>query len=293
MSIKNNALLVSLSVSKPTLTQKDHKATDDAEAANNAHGAGHYRKNLYPKHLIQPIMTIESSARAFIEANTYMWNRGEYLLPTTKFMEFTQNIGTYELQFSQAVTAFLNNWSNVMLQAQQTQGDMFDPTAYPDTSTLKDDFRFKVVYRPVTDATDFRVQMESEEIDALREQVERETKESMDNLLKAPLRRLQAVMEKLKEVTGKADREVVNKKTGALEMKPPLFRDSAVDNITYEIDLLRAFVDVLPDSIQKLATSVSDTVPHPQQLRDDPVKRQEVHVQSAALLDLINGMLDD
>ena len=45
MSIKNNAFLVSLTVNKPQMTQKDIKATADAEFANSAHGAGQYRKD--------------------------------------------------------------------------------------------------------------------------------------------------------------------------------------------------------------------------------------------------------
>ena len=48
MSIANNALLVSLTVSKPQMTAKDVKGTSAAEAANNAHGAGQFRKDLYP-----------------------------------------------------------------------------------------------------------------------------------------------------------------------------------------------------------------------------------------------------
>ena len=37
-TLKDNALLVSLTVRKPQLTKKDYKATVDAEIANNAHG---------------------------------------------------------------------------------------------------------------------------------------------------------------------------------------------------------------------------------------------------------------
>lgn len=293
MSIKNHALLVSLSVSKPQMTKKDEKATVSAEVANNAYGAGQYRKDLYPKALVQPIMTVESSARAYIESTTYMWTRGEYLLPTAKFMEFTERIGKFQLEFDQCVTAFLNNWSNVMQQAQQRQGDLFDPTAYPDLSDLKSDFRFRVNYRPVTDATDFRVAMQDEEMDALREQVEQATKESMDNMLRAPLQRLKDVVQKLHEVTGKSERETVNKKTGATEVKPPIFRDSVCENIAEEIELLRAFADILPDDINTLARAVNDMTPHPQQLRDNPDKRKEVNVQTAALLASIDSMLND
>ena len=293
MSIKNHALLVSLSVSKPQMTKKDEKATVSAEVANNAYGAGQYRKDLYPKALVQPIMSVESSARAYIESTTYMWTRGEYLLPTAKFMEFSERIGKFQVEFDQCVTAFLNNWSNVMQQAQQRQGDLFDPSAYPDLTDLKSDFRFRVNYRPVTDVQDFRVAMQDDEMDTLRAEVEQATKEAMNNMMRAPLERLKDVVQKLHDVTNKTDRETVNKKTGATEVKPPIFRDSVCENIMEEISLLQAFADILPDNINDLAKTIVDVTPHPQQLRDNPDKRKEVSVQTAALLDSINSMLED
>jgi len=293
MSIKNHALLVSLSVSKPQMTKKDDKATRDAESANNAHGAGQFRKDLYPKSLVQPILTVESSARAYIESVTYMWTRGEYLLPTAKFMEFTERIGKYQVEFDQCVTAFLNNWSNVMQQAQTSQGELFDANAYPDLTDLKNDFRFRVNYRPVTDAGDFRVQMQDDEMDALRAEVETATRESMNNMLRAPLERLKEVVQRLHEVTAKGDREVLNKKTGVIDLRPPIFRDSVVDNIMEEINLLHAFADVMPDNVLAIAKEIANTTPHPQQLRDNPVARQEVNTQTAALLNSINAMLEE
>lgn len=293
MSIKNHALLVSLHVGKPQMTKKDDKATRDAENANNAHGAGQFRKDLYPKHLVQPILTVESSARAFIERTTYMWSRGEYLLPTSKFMEFTERIGKFQLEFDQCVTAFLNNWSNVLQQAQTSQGDLFDASAYPDLTDLKSDFRFRVNYRPVTDAQDFRVAMQDDEMDALRAEVEEATKESMNAILREPLLRLKDVVQKLHDVTGKTDRVVVSKKTGATDVRPPIFRDSVCENIAEEISLLHAFADILPDNVLTLAKNVADTVPHPQQLRDDADKRTAVNTQTAVLLASIDAMLED
>jgi hypothetical protein len=60
-----------------------------------------------------------------------------------------------------------------------------------------------------------------------------------------------------------------------------------------EIALLQAFADVLPDDITSLARTVVEVTPHPQQLRDNPEKRKEVSIQTAALLDSINAMLED
>lgn len=293
MSIKNHALLVSLTVNKPQMTQKDEKATRDAEQANNAHGAGQFRKDLYPKTLVQPIHAVESMARSYIERHTYMWTRGEYLLPTVRFMEFAEQMGRFELQFNQSVTAFLNNWSNVLQQAELQQGELFNPNAYPDLEDLRNDFRFRVNYRPVTDAGDFRVSLQDEELDALRQQVEEATRESMDSVLKEPLQRLREVVQRLHEVTGKTDRVVVNKRTGVEDVRAPIFRDSVCENISAEIDILHSFADILPDNILAVAKNVVDVLPHPQQLRDNPDKRAEVNLQTASLLSAIDSMLDN
>lgn len=293
MSIQNNALLVSLTVSKPQMTAKDIKGTSAAEAANNAHGAGQFRKDLYPKALIQPILTIESSARAYIESTTYAWARGEFLLPTARFMDFANRMGQYELEFNQAVTAFLNNWSNVMMEAQVRQGAMFNPGDYPDLSDLRSDFRFRVSYRPVTDTNDFRVQMQEEELELLRQKAEASVKESMEAMLRTPLLRLRSVVAKLQEVTAKPEREVINPKTGLPEIKAPIFRDSVVENIADEINLLHDFAACLPAEVVTIANDLRDATPSADTLRNDPDKRRETCDNAAALLAAIDGMLND
>jgi hypothetical protein len=292
MSIKDHALLVSLTVNKPQMTQKDIKATSDAELANNAHGAGQYRKDLYPKSLIQPINMVESQARAYINSTTYPWNRGDDMLPSVRFMQFADRMAKYELEFDQSVTAFLNNWSNVMMHAQASQGGLFDPSAYPDLQDLRKAFRFRINYRPITDIGDFRVSMQEDELDTLRQQVEEATKESMNAIMRAPLERLKEVVARLHEVTGKGEREIINKKTGISEIRSPIFRDSVCENIAEEINLLHDFAEILPDNILSLAKTVIDTTPHPQQLRDDPQKRMEVNIQTTALLASIEEMLE-
>ncbi len=292
MSLKEHSLIVSLTVNKPQLTKKDEKATRDAEDANNAHGAGQFRKELYPKHLIAPITQVESSARAYIERCTYPWARGEYLLPTTRFMEFADRVGKYELEFSQCVTAFLNNWSNVMLEAQQRQGALFDAAAYPDLTALKSDFRFRVMYRPVTDTADFRVAMQESEMSLLAQQVEAATKESMNTLLRAPLERLREVVAKLQEVTGKDERAVLNKKTGKEEIKPPIFRDSVVENIIEEISLLRDFAAAMPESVLGLAEDLASVTPAAEVLRSSREVREITNQNASTLLAAIDEMLE-
>jgi len=293
MSIKDHALLVSLTVNKPQMTVKDVKATHDVERANNAHNAGQFRKDLYPKALIQPILTVESSARAYIESKTYGWSRGEALLPTKRFMAFADRLAKYELEFSQSVTAFLNNWANVMQRAQDTQGALFNSSEYPDLSQMKAGFRMKVNYRAISDFSDFRVKLQTDELDTLRTEVERATTESMSALLRAPLERLRKVVAHLHDATGKEDRLVTSKRTGKKEMKAPIFRDSVVDNIIDEIAMLSELAAVMPPEIMQLAEEIFEAVPDANTLRNNPTKRMMTHSESADLLIAINAMLED
>lgn len=292
MSIKDNALIVSLTVRKPQLSQKDEKATHDAEAANNAAGAGKYTKDLYPKALIAPIVAVESAARAYIERNTYPWGRGRGsdLLPMTKFMDFATRLGEFELQFSQAVTVFLNNWSNVMLEAQKRQGDMFDANAYPDVSDLKAQFTFEVGYTPVTDLTDFRVAASEAEKAVIAGAVERDLIRAQEQLVSEPLKRLRDAVEKLATVTG-ASRTKVNAKTGETEQVAPIFRDTLIENLLHEVSMITEFADLLPGNVKAVAVAAKDIAPHPDALRVDPDLRTKTHSASKALLAAIEEMM--
>jgi len=293
MSIKEHALLVSLTVNKPQMTQKDQKATADAERANDAHGAGQYRKDLYPRTLIQPILTVEAAARAYVESTCYMWNKGDWLLPGARFMPFAERMGKFELEFNQTVTAFLNNWANVMDRAKLAQGNLFDPSAYPDLTELKNDFRFRVSYRPVTDAGDFRVSLQEEELAMLRANAERDVMESMNAIMSEPLKRLREVIARLHETAGKEDRIVINKRNGREEVRPPIFRDSVCENIIEEISLLHDFAEVLPPEVLDVAKTTVDMLPRPSELRDNPEVRAKVKVQSESLLNAIDALLED
>ena len=291
MSLRNNALLVSLSVSKPTMSVTDKKATSDAESANNAHNAGAYRKNLYPKHLTGPIKNAESHARDYLASVTYQMGKNEYVLPTAKYMDFAEQMARLELAFNQAVTVFLQNWTNVLDQAQQAQGDLFDAGAYPDVTELRRQFDFKVRYRPISDIGDFVLDLESELQDEIKEQAKAVAMQEMDSFMQEPLKRLQEVVQRLHDTAGKGDRIVTNSRTNARESRAPIFRDTVCENIVHEIDLLLDFADVLPQSVVDLAKDTLHATPEPDAMRNNDTVRKETHAKTADLLAQIDNLL--
>lgn len=292
MSIKTQAMKVKVSIHRPQMTAKDLKATVDAERANNAHNAGEYRKRLYPKHLTAPIDTLESSVRAYVTRMTYRYGDADILI-NKRFMLFAEAMAQYELQFNQAVTAFLNNWANVMHEAQAAQGDMFEADRYPDMAELKSLFSFRVRYNPVTDYDDWAAELNEDELEIVRQNTERDTLEAMDDLMREPLTRLRKVVERLASVCDKEDRVVVNKRTNRDEVKPPIFRNSVVDNIVDEIAMLMDYSDILPDSVTDIAREVMDNTPDVEALRNNNEVREETGAKAKALLSSIDSMLFD
>jgi len=293
MSLKENALLVSLSVKKPQMTKVDAKGTDAAERANNARHAGEYRKQLYPKHLVSPIRAIESAARTYMGSESYPWTRSKFILPNPRFMDFMDCMGKYELQFDQSVTAFLQNWVNVLDEARRSQGDMFNDDDYPDVAELRKQFSFEVIVEPVTDSTDFRVQMQGDAAEALMARAEKQANDRMNDLMSEPLKRLRTVITRLNDTVSKDDRVTTDKRTGLVEVKSPIFRDSVCDDIAHEISLLYDFMEVMPASVSKLALSVAGATPSPDELRNSKAAREKTEADTSALLAAIDSLLDD
>lgn len=149
MKYQQVAMLVHLRVEKPQMTKKDDAATRAVNQAFGAAGAGMFRKDLYPKHLIDPICAIEAQAREYVRSQT---RNG--MLPNRRIMMFLDMMGRYQLAFEQTVTAFLNNWANVLLLAEQQQGGLFNKGEYPDVSNLRGQFIFEYPLTPIGNVQD-------------------------------------------------------------------------------------------------------------------------------------------
>jgi len=287
-----NAMLVSLTVGKPQMTKTDVRATGIAQTALHAKkDAGHFRKDLYPKHLMQPIKSVETAARSYMSTVAYKWDRGHNLLPNARFMVFAEEMAKFELQFEQCTTAFLQNWVNVLSHAEDTQGDMFDAGDYPDVSELRRRFRFVVDYKPVTDFADFRIKLRDEEEALLKQAVSNQMTEKVDNLMREPLERLHEVVSRLHQTAGKEERAVLNPRTGKTEVKPPIFRDTVCENIIHEINLLADFADIMPSGIVELAATTAAKIPSADILRNSQAVREKTVENTTGLLSAIDALL--
>lgn len=292
MAIKDFALRVSLTVCKPQLTAKDDKATSDAETANNAAGAGQYRKDLYPKHLIAPISEVESQARGYLTKRTL-----NGILPTSRFMDFANQMSQFEVAFNQAVTVFLNNYTNVLTEAQHTQGGLYDPGLYPDLSSLRSRFSWQITYEPIADTSSFATLLAPME-DAAQQQITqavvKQIEQQQSALVGDAVTRLQSTIKVFAEAMSRPNRTVLSKKTGGVEVRPPIIRTAVRDNIEDCVALLNDYMDALPPDLGPLMAKASAlTTSTITQLQEDDAARDVAKQQATSLLKEIAVMMGE
>lgn len=276
-NLKDNALLVSLSVRKPQLTKKDYKATADAEIANNAHGAGKYVKDLYPKHLIDPITQVEAEARAYMYSRSVPWQGTTHMLPSIDYIPFALQMGKFTRAFDQSVTAFLSNYASALTAAQSMQGNMFNASEYPDLSELKGQFSLCVRYFPVSDHNDFRLKVSDTTLAELKASAEAQVRETMAEAALVPYQRLLTAVERVHVQCAKPSGKIY---------------DTLMDNLSELVDILPA-LNFTGD--QRLADLIDECklklVRNPNMLRVDPDAKQDTADEAKRIMDRMKAFL--
>jgi len=191
-SIRNRAILVNLTFHKPQLTKLDTKVTREAEAKHSASGALKTQRQLYPKAMLAPILAIESEARAHLRNNGVEWGTpGMYLIDTEVYLEVRMKLTDYEKERQQAVVKFAQDWTNVLVKAQQQQGDLYDPSVYPDVADVTSQFTMKLYVAPLgTYVPTMFTNIEEELREQITEDVEAATQSALLSAVGQPLKRL-------------------------------------------------------------------------------------------------------
>jgi len=175
MSISNSSMLVEMNISVWTASVVDRKAstrvTDDAKATADA---GQFKKNLMAGTTIRKgIADYAALCRTWHNGRTLPWSdKGARLLPTSMFLDYKKEVNSRRDYFNASVDKFLAEYPTLMLAAQQHLGDLFDPADYPSADEVRDKFGFRLVFSPVPEANDFRIQVGNEDMEELRAQYE-------------------------------------------------------------------------------------------------------------------------
>lgn len=271
MSIKDKAMLVQLNIRQWNAERHDKAVTAQAEADFNAKNAGRFNKYLVPKESLEKIRKIGTRTRDEHYKLTLAWgDNGDRLLPSKGYMDYTAKIRATKSEFEQAVEEFLNVYPQLVVDARQRLGNMYDPTEYPDVKFIRRKFAIETSFFPLPDAADFRVDITDKE----REKIRSEITNTVHSRQQAAVNEC---WNRLRDVVGKIHQRLSDPKA--------VFRDSLIENAHLLVELLPKLNFTEDEHLDHVRDLVQEhlLVP-PQRLRDDPGLRAYVAERAGWIL---------
>jgi hypothetical protein len=203
MSIASSSILAELNISVWTANKLDKRITNDVLVANGATNldAGQFRKNLMSgTTLRKDIADFAASCRLWHNTTTLPWaDRGARLLPTSLFLEYKDEANKRKARFDHMVTHFLREYPTLQAQAQRHLGALYDPSDYPSTEEVSSKFGYRMVFTPLPEAGDFRLDVASEDLDILRKQYDAALNERLADAMKSQWDKLHDLLTRMSD----------------------------------------------------------------------------------------------
>lgn len=221
-SLIQRAMLVDLTVRQWTAAKNDKKISDEVATQHNSDGTmGHYYKQLLGKEALQKIRNINNAAFNEHYIRTLPWqDNGGRILSSAGFFDYQERMRDWKQQYADAVDEFCDNYDEYVAEAQRRLNGMFREEDYPPTKVVRDKFAFSWRVFPIPTASDFRVQLGTEEVAQIREEIEASTQAALQEATVEVAERVKVVVshmaERLKAYNGQREGS---------------FRDTLVSNV--------------------------------------------------------------
>jgi hypothetical protein len=209
MSIASSAVLVELNISVWTANKIDKGATDTVLASNSASkDSAQVRKNLMAgTDKRKKIADYAAKIRLYHNQTTLSWSdKGARLLPTSLFMDYKSNMNVYQRNMTTMIEDFYVNYADLIDLAKHHMGDLFNPYDYPSIEELRSKFGFRLVFSPLPEGGDFRLDIPKADMEELGEQYESAFNDRLKDAMREPWEKLHKTLvhisEKLTDVEG-------------------------------------------------------------------------------------------
>jgi|APGre2960657373_1045057.scaffolds.fasta_scaffold06988_6 hypothetical protein len=209
MSISSSAVLVELNISVWTANKLDKGATDSVLASNSASkDSAQVRKNLMAgTDKRKKISDYAAKARLYHNQTTLSWSdKGARLLPTSLFMDYKSNMNVYQQNMNTMIEDFYANYGDLIELSKHHMGDLFNPYDYPSIEELRSKFGFRLVFSPLPEGGDFRLDIPKADMDELGQQYESAFNDRLKDAMREPWEKLHKTLihisEKLTDIDG-------------------------------------------------------------------------------------------
>lgn len=275
--LSQRGILANLSIKQWSGRKNDKIITREIEREHNATNAGNFNKILICDDDLKGIQKIASAARNYFYESTLPWgDNGDRLLPAQNIFVFLQEIRKYREEFEAACENFVKIFPALKEHAKVRLNGMYRETDYPSVADLTNKFLLKAVTMPIADLDDFRVAIDSPNVDVLRSQIEVSMKERIlqatQDIWERMYKAVYHMYEKLSDQDGK-------------------FKNSLVSNIEELIDLLPRLNFTDDANVTKVISQMKTLMVDPDVLRNNYSIRMKTAKDAKLILDKVSDYL--
>jgi len=277
MNLNDRALLVQLAISQWSGRKFDRKASKRvADDFNTTTAAGRYNKVLLPGNdELAAVHSKSNLIRAAFYDNTLPWGLdGMQILPTANYLNFMTDFRKQKGEWELLVSNFLNEYEQLKWKAEydakHSLGELYNPQDYPSLDELRLKFNIDLAIFPVP-ANDFRVQIGSEELTRIQQEVEQRVSIAQSAAMREVWQRL---YDRVKHIADKcADPKAI-------------FRDTMMENARELCDLLPRLNLTDDPNLETLRQEVeSKLLHHPDAIRNNPDLRRDTAAEAKKIMD--------
>ena len=282
MSIRNQAMLVNLTVHGWTPSKEDVTITSETNNSHNASSnAGRYIKRIIATQYTNPIAAAEKRIRVYVQQNTVPWDDfGFRALRSDLFFKFREGFDKAVSDYESTVNTFIKEYERIVNAQKAELGSMFKQSDYPDSSTVREKYGASITIRPIQESENFIVQATDEDAAYIKDKMEKDVMSSMQNALAEPWDRLYETIS-----------DVARKLALSPDVKEGVFTKKTTDKLAKLLDqlpLLNISGDPHLDELNEQAKSL---LVAPADLRIFPESRKEAQITADDILKKMSGYL--
>lgn len=235
-SITSSSLLVEMNISVWGASKLDKTASEQVTDDNHASkDAAKVSKNLMAgTTLRKEIADFAAQCRLWHNTRTLPWSdKGPRLLPTSLFLDYKAEVNIRRDKFNAMTDEFLREYPALVQTAFNYLGDMANSNDYPSIEALRDKFGFRLVFTPLPDSGDFRLDVPAQALEEMRKEYDAAFDKRVAAAMQEPWDKLHKLLTdmsaKLTEVEA-TDNDDSNKKR---------YHGTLVTNATSMVEMLR------------------------------------------------------
>ena len=197
MSISSSSVLVELNISVWTANKLDRDATNKLTADSGAAvDAAQVRKNLMAgTTLRKDIADFAAGCRLWHNARTLPWSdRGPRLLPTSLFLPYKQEANQRRDTFMRMTDKFRKEYPKLLETRAMAMGDLHNAADYPHVDEVMDKFGFRLVFSPVPESGDFRLDIPTQDLEEIRQEYDTNFVTRIEEAMRTPWEKLHEML---------------------------------------------------------------------------------------------------